>query len=133
MHWRPVNICFEVCTGHCRDGVNVEAQGWPCRPVSASASGSVSLSLIQQSYMHSMGEGSRSGLGYPLQDIPGQAHAELVGVRSKAHAVGTPERVISRPAALSSLPTSAFASLKARASIGPDGGTPTCHSLVRPG
>ena len=54
-------------------------------------------------------------------------------VRRKAHAVRAPERVISRPAARSSLPTSAFASLKARASIGPDGGTPTCHSLVRPG
>lgn len=45
----------------------------------------------------------------------------------------SPERVISRPAASVALPTSALASRKARASMGPDGGTPTCHTLVRPG
>lgn len=46
---------------------------------------------------------------------------------------GAPDRVISRPAADSSLPTRALASLKASASMGPEGGTPTCHSFVRPG
>ena len=50
------------------------------------------------------------------------------------HAVrGVPERVISRPAASVSLPTRALARRKARESMGPEGGTPMCHSLVLPG
>ncbi len=46
---------------------------------------------------------------------------------------GVPERVISRPAASVSLPTRALARRKARESMGPEGGTPMCHSLVLPG
>lgn len=44
-----------------------------------------------------------------------------------------PDSVISSPAAPSSLPTRALASLKARESMGPEGGTPICHSLILPG
>jgi hypothetical protein len=46
---------------------------------------------------------------------------------------GEPERVISSPAQLEGLPKRALARRKARLSMGPEGGTPTCHSLVLPG
>lgn len=44
-----------------------------------------------------------------------------------------PESVISRPAAWEGLPTKALAKRKARLSIGPEGGTPTCQSFTLPG
>jgi hypothetical protein len=44
-----------------------------------------------------------------------------------------PVRPNSSAAASAGLPTSALASLWWRLSMGPEGGTPTCHSLTRPG
>ena len=53
--------------------------------------------------------------------------------KSACYACCSPDRVISSPAACSSLPTNALASLNATESMGPEGGTPMCHSFVRPG
>ena len=53
--------------------------------------------------------------------------------KSACYACCSPDKVISSPAACSSLPTKALASLNATESMGPEGGTPMCHSFVRPG
>ena len=55
------------------------------------------------------------------------------GVRRCSATQSPPCSVIWRPAALLSFPTRALASRKARASMGPEGGTPMCHSPTRPG
>lgn len=60
-------------------------------------------------------------------------HAVHAAVAACCACCALPDSVNSRPAACESLPTKALARRKARESMGPEGGTPMCHSFVLPG
>jgi hypothetical protein len=71
--------------------------------------------------------------GQSMPSLPSKHAPVSATVQSQWNLRDGPVSPNSSAAASGALPTSALASLWCRLSMGPEGGTPTCHSFTRPG